>query len=115
MERASITSKSTGEKLISIAATMIDFVYFNHYDDGKTYIFTQLNAQTDDVYAYNENATASINNDFEWNGATIAVVAVICENSPGCNDLKIRSFTISKELGLLRFTDGNNQIWMKIN
>ena len=114
VEKAILRSNSNN-KLITISATRINNVGINDFEDGESYIAAYLKIDEEELIVFNENTSGTVIGDYEWNGIETTVIEVNCDNSSACNNLKMKSFTISREIGLLKFTDSNGITWKLIN
>lgn len=113
VERAVLMSNNN--RLISIEATRKDNVGFNDPDENESYLTGYLKVNEDELIVFNEQASGAVIDNFDWNGMLTTVIEVICEDNLECNNLIMRSFTISREFGLIKFTDSNGKNWKLIN
>jgi hypothetical protein len=114
VEKAILTSNNN-HKLITVSATRIDNVGINDLDDDESYITGYLKINEDELIVFNEQSSGTVIDNYDWNGIETTVIEITCENSSECNNLKMKSFTISREIGLLKFTDSTDHNWTLVN
>lgn len=115
VERAILQSSQNSNLKFTIEGTMKNYVAFNYLDDREQFIYAELNSGNNEVDIFNENTTGIIDNDFIWNGETISVLKISCENSSNCSNYEMSKFTISKDLGLLEYNDKSGINWKRTN
>lgn len=113
VEKAIFTSNNN--KLITVSATRINNVGINDLDEGESYIIGYLKINEEELILFDENSLGIVIDNYDWNGMETTVIEIKCENSLECSNLKMKNFTISKEFGLLKFTDSTGHNWKLIN
>lgn len=99
----------------SVEAMEKSFIEINTRESNEDFIQVRMNAQTEELYAIGERATAEILNDFDWNDELITVLSVNCTGSFNCSDYVMQRYIVSKELGLLEFVDRDSNQWKRVN
>lgn len=115
VERAVLRSIQNSNLKFTIESTRINYVALNYLDDRQEYIYAELYVKNNNIYIFNENTSGLFENEFFWNGETISVLIISCDNSSNCFDYQMRKIIVSKNLGLLSYMDKNGTQWKRIN
>ena len=115
IERATLESINRFGIRFSIEAIETNDIATNYNESREDFIQIMMNAETEEIYIFEDNTTAEILDNFNWNGNSISVLSVNCSGSSDCSNFTMRKFIISKELGLLKFIDNDSKTWKRIN
>ncbi len=114
-ERVTLTSVSHPDLKFVSTATTITTLRINEGAESDKFIVLELNVLDNGVYWWNENTSAVVLNDFDWNNQLIEVLDIRCENGTNCNDYAMKKIVISKDFGLLEYTTKDGVEWRKID
>lgn len=115
VERAILQSTQNANLKLTIEGTMNNYVSINVSEDRAQFIYARLDSVNDFINTSGENVSGIIDNNYEWNGEMISVWSIICENASDCGNYEMSRMVISRDLGLLGYTDKAGTIWEKRN
>lgn len=111
VENAILTRRADNTQLITVKATRSNIVTINQEEDQEVYIWTNLNTPENELVAFGEHNSGTFSANYDWKGTSLTAFEVSCSGSPDCDKLIMPSLVLSKERGLLQYTDMQGTIW----
>ena len=113
IERAVFQSATEPVILFTLIANSVNLITLNNAADDDFYISLDYNTLDNSITTRNDFVTSSFDPAFEWRGEPTSVLIAECEFS--CRNLLMSRIVVSRELGLLTYTDIEGVEWIRIN
>ena len=119
VQRATLTSKTDSTLRITIQAEFPNVVAINNYSltglPDSTLLSAGVYTSNKRVFRSTSVAQVSYLTSYMFGNEPLTVIQASCEKADACKQLKMSFVLVSKEKGLLGYTDQHNQRWTLIN
>lgn len=110
-----LKSTNNSNLTFTITATEIQVLKINNQEEMENQIFVAADIGTNKVMRNNENATATLVDDYEWNNKKLKVFEIKCETGSNCFDYEMNEMIVSRDFGLIEYRTKDGMTWKKIN
>ncbi|MCX2745314.1 hypothetical protein OO013_15660 [Mangrovivirga sp. M17] len=115
IERALLKTSEDSTLAFSIDARLNDLIAINESrfsGNDSTLIAASLYLQNDYVSSSPDFTNVELVTDYLFQNEKVTILKVTCKNDERCEGFRMQSMIVSKEIGLIEFTDTEGEKWI---